>query len=346
MAQSRARIIIDGAVAGIIGAVVVAVWFLIFDVIRGHAFETPALLAATILHGSHSDEIHHGLKLLALEYSLIHFAAFIAFGIAGGLLLEACETEKPLVFSLAIFFVAFEVFFIAVVLFLGPSVMAELTWWGIIVGNLLATAAMLSYFLWRHPALALHLLGGWIAVAREGVTAGLVGGIVVAIWFMGYDIASGNVFHTPAILGAMVFRSADVSDGIQATLPLVLGYSILHLFAFVMFGLALAILLAASEREPFMVLGALLLLAVFEVFFVGFVSLIDQSALEALGWWKIVAGNILALIAMATYFIRGHRGLGIKLVERWAMLDHEGAEMGDEPTAPPEHEPESHPTRL
>jgi hypothetical protein len=108
----------------------------------------------------------------------------------------------------------------------------------------------------------------------------------------------------------------------------------------------LAILLAASEWEPFMVLGALLLLAVFEVFFVGFVSLIDQSALEALGWWKIVAGNILALIAMTTYFIRSHRGLGIKLVERWAMLDHEGAEMGDRPPAPPEREPNNHPSHL
>src|SRR5208282_1796519 len=169
MEHSRTRIIIDGAVAGIIGAVVVAVWFLIFDVIRGHA-----------------------LALLALEYSILHFGAFITFGIAGGLLLEACETESSLLFSLAIFFVAFEVFFIAVVLFLGPNVMAELTWWGIIVGNLLATGAMLSYFLWRHPALARHLLGGWIAVAREGMTAGLVGGIVVAIWFMAYDLASGN----------------------------------------------------------------------------------------------------------------------------------------------------------
>ncbi len=348
MEHSRTRIIIDGAVAGLLGALVVAFWFLIFDVIRGHALETPALLAATILHGSHSHEVQHGLRLLALEYSLIHFAAFIAFGIAGGLLLEACETESSLLFSLAIFFVAFEVFFIAVVLFLGPNVMVELTWWGIIVGNLLATGAMLSYFFWRHPRLAFDLLGGWIAVAREGITAGLVGGIVVAIWFMAYDLASGNSFHTPTILGAMVFRSAGVSDGIQATLPLVLGYSILHFFAFVMFGLALAILLAASEWEPFMVLGALLLLAVFEVFFVGFVSLIDQSALEVLGWWKIVAGNILALIAMATYFIRGHRGLGVKLVERWAMLDHEGAEMGEPPPAPhvpPENEP-SHTSHL
>jgi len=169
---------------------------------------------------------------------------------------------------------------------------------------------------------------------------------VVAVWFMGCDLASGNSFHTPAILGAMVFRNANVSDGIQATLPLVLGYSILHFFAFAMFGVALAILLAASEREPFMLLGALLLLLVFEVFFAGFVSLIDQSALEAVGWWKIVAGNILALLAMAAYFIRGHRGLGIKLVERWATLDDERAEMGREPPAPPKHEPDGHPTRL
>jgi hypothetical protein len=335
MEHSRARIVIDGAVAGIIGAVVVALWFLIFDTIRGHPFETPALLAATILHGTHTAQVHRAIGLLTLEYSLIHFAAFIAFGIAGGLLLETCETESSLLFSLAIFFAAFEVFFIAVVLFLGPNVMAELTWWGIIVGNLLATAAMLSYFFWRHPALAWNLLGAWIGVAREGVTAGLVGAIVVALWFMGYDLASGNSFHTPAILGAMVFQNANVTDGIKATVPLVLGYTILHFFAFVTFGVALAILLAASEWEPFMALGAMLLLAVFEVFFVGFVSLVDQSALEVLGWWKIVAGNILALIAMTTYFIRSHRGLGVKLVERWAMLDSEGEEMGELPPVLP-----------
>ena len=335
MEHSRARIVIDGAVAGIIGAVVVALWFLIFDTIRGHPLETPALLAATILHGTHTTQVHHAIGLLTLEYSLIHFAAFIAFGIAGGLLLETCETESSLLFSLAIFFAAFEVFFIAVVLFLGPNVMAELTWWGIIVGNLLATTAMLSYFFWRHPALAWNLLGAWIGVAREGVTAGLVGAVVVALWFMGYDLASGNSFHTPAILGAMVFQNASVTDGIKATLPLVLGYTILHFFAFVAFGVALAILLAASEWEPFMALGAMLLLAVFEVFFVGFVSLVDQSALEVLGWWKIVAGNILALIAMTTYFIRSHRGLGVKLVERWAMLDSEGEEMGELPPVLP-----------
>src|SRR5262249_46912008 len=133
MRHSRTRIIVDGAIAGIIGAVVVALWFFIFDSIRGHPFETPSLLAAAILHGVPSPELNHGMMRLAVEYSTIHFAAFIAFGIAGGLLIEACETEQSLLFSLGIFFVAFEVFFIAVVLFLGPDVMAQVTWWSIII---------------------------------------------------------------------------------------------------------------------------------------------------------------------------------------------------------------------
>ncbi|MDO8433402.1 MAG: hypothetical protein Q7S58_13440 [Candidatus Binatus sp.] len=341
MRHARTRIIMDGAIAGIIGAVVVALWFLISDTIRGHPLETPSLLAATLLHGVRTPEVHRGLVQLALEYSLIHFSAFIAFGIAGALLLETCETEQSLLFSLVIFFVAFEVFFIAVVLFLGPNAMAQLTWWGIIIGNLLATAAMLSYFFWQHPRLARNLLGAWISVAMEGVKAGLIGATVVAVWFLCYDFASRDPFHTPALLGAMVFQDASVGDGIRATLPLVLGYTILHFFAFVAFGLVLAVMLAASEWEPLMTLGALLLLAVFEVFFVGFVSLLDQSALEVLGWWKIIAGNILALIAMIAYFMRVHRGLHIKLVERWAMLDSEGEEMGDAPTPPPvERRPE------
>src|SRR5260370_17917960 len=105
--HSRTRIVIDGAVAGIIGAIVVALWFLIFDTIRGHPFETPALLAATLLHGVHTGEVHRALGLLTLEYSLIHFAAFIAFGIPGGLLLETSEPASSLLFSLPIFFAAF-----------------------------------------------------------------------------------------------------------------------------------------------------------------------------------------------------------------------------------------------
>jgi len=98
MEHSRARIVIDGAVAGIIGAVVVALWFLIFDTIRGHPLETPALLAATILHGTHPAQVHHAIGLPDARILADSFRRFIAFGIAGGLLLETCETESSLLF--------------------------------------------------------------------------------------------------------------------------------------------------------------------------------------------------------------------------------------------------------
>jgi hypothetical protein len=327
--HSRTRIIIDGAVAGLIGGIVVAVWFLIFDATRGFALQTPTLLAATILHGVRSPALHRGVLQLTVEYSVLHFGAFIVVGITGGLLLEAAETEPALLFSLLIFFGAFEVFFIAVVLFLGPSVMAALTWWGIIVGNVLATAAMLGYFLWRHPSLAKNLFGAWIRVVREGIGAGLVGALVVAVWFLGYDAASHAMFRTPAILGALIFQNVKIMGPVVPTAALVAGYTVLHFLAFIAFGVTIALLLAACEWEPFLALGVFLLLAVFEVFFVGFVALLDQSALEVLGWWKIVAGNILALLAMTYYFLRGHRGLRLKLVERWATLETEGGEMGE-----------------
>jgi hypothetical protein len=128
---------------------------------------------------------------------------------------------------------------------------------------------------------------------------------------------------------------------VKVTTALVLGYTVLHFFAFVGFGLMIAVLLAASEWEPFLALGVFLLFAVFEVFFVGFVTLLDQSVVSVLGWWKIVAGNILALLAMTAYFLRGHRGLRLKLVERWATLDMEG-EVGLFPNPEGTHTPNGH----
>jgi hypothetical protein len=325
MRQSRSQIILDGAVAGAVGAIVVAIWIFIFDLARGHPLQTPLLLARELFAGA-SAGAPHGMALLLTAYTLLHIGAFIAIGIVGALLLEAAEREPPFIYSVLIFTAAFEVFFIAVALFLGPEVSAELRWWAIVVGNLLATVAMAAYFFSRHPALAHNLLGpDWMATAREGAIAGVIGAGVVAAWFLGYDLAAGRVLHIPTVLGAMVFRGAARAVDTPASYSLVLGYSVLHFTVFVAFGVVVALLLAASELEPFLLLGVFLLFAVFEVFFVGFATVMNLSVLDELGWWQIIAGNILALLAMSAYFLRGHRGLGHRLVARWTALEHERA---------------------
>ena len=52
MQHSRTRLLIDGAVAGLIGGAVIAVWFFIFDAAGGEPLKTPAILSAALLHHS------------------------------------------------------------------------------------------------------------------------------------------------------------------------------------------------------------------------------------------------------------------------------------------------------
>lgn len=314
---------IDGAIAGLLGAGVVALWFLIFDAARGQIFETPVMLAAAILHGSHPEGLS-AIQLM-LEYSVLHFTAFIIAGIVGANLLEAAENEPTLMISLLVFLGAFDVFFVGFVMFLGAGVMHAVTWWGIGVANLLATVTMLYYFLSRHPALARNLLGPWIPILQEGLTAGLVGAVIVAAWFLAYDLAMGEAFKTPLLLGEAIFNGSTAAAP-ETVAPLIIAYTVLHFLGFVGFGVALAILMAATDREPLVALGVLIVFAIFEVFFFGWVTLIDASLLEQLGWWKIIAANGLALIGMVAYEMRIHRGLWVRLQERWASLEHEGEE--------------------
>ena len=50
----------------------------------------------------------------------------------------------------------------------------------------------------------------------------------------------------------------------------------------------------AAEREPRLLLGLFILFACFEVFFLGFVSVLDEALVGALLWWNVAIGNILA----------------------------------------------------
>ena len=73
----------EGIIAGILGAAVVALWFLILDlVIQGRPLFTPNLLGQLLLdRGSPVDLT--GLKPgLIAGYTVLHFALFALFGIA------------------------------------------------------------------------------------------------------------------------------------------------------------------------------------------------------------------------------------------------------------------------
>jgi len=296
--NSKVQVIRDGAVGGALGAATVALWFLLFDFSRGSPLETPALLAAVLFHAGSA---RTAILPLAAQYTVVHLAAFVAFGVGSAILLEAAERNRSLLPSLMMVLAAFESLFVALVA-LGPEFQGALSWWSVLVGNLLATAVMVGYFFALHPRLGGHFFGPWVGVLAEGAAAGVIGGAVVVLWFLLHDLGSGsNPFRTPAMLGGVILEGTRNPAAAAVSGPLVMGYTVLHFAVFIAFGV-LAACFAASQDEPLLLMIFLLLFCCFQVFFVAFASLLNYALLEQLGWWTIVAGNLASAAAMLGFF--------------------------------------------
>ena len=80
------------------------------------------------------------------------------------------------------------------------------------------------------------------------------------------------------------------------------------MFAF--FGIAVAALVLAAEREPRILLALFILFLCFQLFFLGFLLALDDDLVGALPWWNIAIANLLASVAMLIYFFLRHRSLG------------------------------------
>jgi len=310
MARAGASMLREGVVAGLIGAAVVALWFLVFDLARGKPLLTPALLGAAVFYGVNTPIGLEPTLGTVVGYTIIHGLAFVAFGIIASAVIAASEREPALVIAVVILFACFETFFLGVVSVLGASVMGALVWWAILVGNFLAAVAMLWYFLLRHRTLPRLLVGSWAGVLREGVVAGLLGAAAVALWFLAIDLIHAEPFRTPRVLGAAFLA---MRPGVEAMLL----YTVLHVAAFVAFGVVAAVLIAGAEREPMFVFALVILFTAFEVFFFGALVIGAKWVLDELSAWEIFVGNILASVVMLAYFFAGHRTLARRMTEAW-----------------------------
>ena len=65
----------EGTDVGVIGGLVVAVWFLILDVVAGHPLLTPSLLGQVVLFGDSTPE-RQVVFLAVLLYTAFHFLVF------------------------------------------------------------------------------------------------------------------------------------------------------------------------------------------------------------------------------------------------------------------------------
>ena len=300
----------EGIVAGLIGAAVVAIWFFVFDVLRGRPFLTPTLLGSLVFLGVNTPIGMTPAVGPILGYTILHGLAFVAFGVVAATMLAMSDREPALFVAFVILFACFEVFFFGVLGVLGRGVQTALVWWSVLVGNLLASFAMLWYFLRAHRALPRTLVGSWGGVLWEGVVTGIIGASAVAIWFFAIDAIRGEPLRTPKLLGIALLRQPDPASAILA-------YTLLHGLAFVSFGILGAFLVAAAERQPVILFALIIVFTAFEIFFFGAVVILASWILDYVAGWTIFLGNLLAAAAMLAYYFRGHRTLARRLTQAW-----------------------------
>jgi hypothetical protein len=310
MNPAERSVLREGIVAGVIGAAVVAIWFFVFDLLRGRPFLTPTLLGSFVFFGVNTPAGVTPSAGPILGYTVLHGLAFIAFGIVAATMMAMSEREPSLFIAFVILFVAFEVFFFGVLSIVGDAMQAALVWWAVLVGNLLASIAMLWFFFRAHRALPRMLVGSWGGVLQEGVVAGLLGAAVVALWFFGIDAIQGEPLRTPRLLGTALLRVTDPTAGMLA-------YTALHGLAFIAFGIVGALLIAGAERQPLLVFALVILFTAFEIFFFGAIVIAASWVLDELAGWTIFVGNILAAVVMLAYYFSRHRTLARRLTQTW-----------------------------
>jgi hypothetical protein len=306
-------VLFRGFVAGIAGATAMAFWFLIVDGAQGMPFRTPAFIANSLL-GTEGIGVALGPVIL---YTLIHYATWVAVGVLVSWVLTLVETASPILLGLVLGFALFDLVFYGSVVVTGADVVARLGWPSVLVGNLLAGMSLFG---------VLHLTGAtrsvmwWQPLAesrifREGVATGLIGAGVVAVWFLIFDFGRGLPLFTPGALGSALFLGADSVDTIQVNAATVLGYTALHILAFIATGLLAASIVAAAEVTPPLLFGAMLFFVAFETFFMGALAMVAEFLLGQLAWETIAIGNLLAATSMGVYLWRKHPKLRAALAE-------------------------------
>lgn len=149
-----ARVYLDGAIAGIIGAAIVAILFLFVDAVTRLPLYTPTVLGHGLFVGAEdlasTESAEVSLKL-ALLYTWVHWLAFIVLGLIAALLLSLTKRDLSLALSILLLFLILEFGFVGTWFILAEPVLDELSWTMVLLGNLLAATGMAIYLQLRNP---------------------------------------------------------------------------------------------------------------------------------------------------------------------------------------------------
>lgn len=151
--SSLSFVLSDGLYAGLIGAIVVAAWFLVLDLLAGHPLRTPSMLGSWIIRGPGAVNDGAVDPAMVAAYTAVHFIVFVLVGSIASYLFALGDRQPAAVVGLVFLFAFFEAGFFVFSAVMGGQLIGKLGAWAVGVGNLLAAAGMALYLWLRHPHL-------------------------------------------------------------------------------------------------------------------------------------------------------------------------------------------------
>jgi len=146
----------EGVVAGLIGAGIVAVWFLITDMLQGRPLSTPSVLGQVFLFHLSTPSVSPAESGPVVAYTCLHIGAFVGFGILLTQLVHLAMSSPLARFGLLVIAVCFEFFFIFITYVVFQVTSNLFPWWSVLAANTLSLAGMGTYLYRRHPGLRLQ----------------------------------------------------------------------------------------------------------------------------------------------------------------------------------------------
>lgn len=154
----KARVYLDGVIAGIIGAAIIAVLFLFLDAVTRLPLYTPTVLGHGLFVGAEdlasTENVEVSLKL-TLMYTWVHWLAFVVLGVIAAQFLSLTKRKVNLRLLILLLFLILEFGFVGTWFVLAEPVLDELAWTTVLIGNLLAASGMAIYLQLRTPGPAL-----------------------------------------------------------------------------------------------------------------------------------------------------------------------------------------------
>lgn len=139
----------EGTWIGLIGAAVVALWFLLRDIMAGHPLRTPSILGQVLLMGKSSPDVDKLDFAGIILYTAAHVFVFLLLGMLVAHLIRWSVKNHFVRYALLQVFLAFELFFCVVLLVFREETRALFPLSSVLIANTLAAIAI-GIYLWRH----------------------------------------------------------------------------------------------------------------------------------------------------------------------------------------------------